>query len=244
MCIFCTQIVMLFKFVMEKFINLKREIWNRSHVTSCLLLCVYYKLLFNIWFLKIWEWAGSWGALAGCVGVLEKRWEDVLIRHNRIPLCPRASIKNALAASTGLSGPAGPTVGTSRAAEWSKNIAPLQVESVEFAEFWEKRLFYKPLPSVSAATLPHLHHQILNISNLSLFLSCCILLSVTLRFLTGSRQPAEMMKDCLQFLIEPAKKLKFRLKVRCVIHSFISSKGLSVKFIKIRAFFKWQARVQ
>lgn len=30
-------------------------------------------------------------------------------------------------------------------------------------------------------------------------------------------KPAKMMKECLQFLIEPAKKLKLRLKVQFVL---------------------------
>lgn len=181
------------------------------------------------------------------MGVLEKRREDVLIQHNRIPLCPWASIKSALAASASLSGPEGLSRNELNGAEPQSDQKILRCCRLSLCCLlsFENKAFYKPLPSVSAVTLLHLHHQILNISNLSLFLSCCILRSVSLRFRIGSRQPASMMKDCLQFLIEPAKKLKFRLKVQCVIRSFIHCiKGFisnSVKFINIRA--KWQTLV-
>lgn len=181
------------------------------------------------------------------MGVLEKRWEDVLIRHNHIPLCPWASIKSALAASAGLSGPAGPTVGTSRTEQSRRVIKKYCVVAgwvcVEFAEFWVLLAFYKPLPSVSAATLPHLHHQILNISNPSLFLS----LYSTLRYFQVSNRVTSACRydERLPSVPHWASKEAQVSSQGTVCHSFISLKGLSVKFIKIRAFFfQWQARVQ
>lgn len=139
------------KFEIEAISLVVSDIWA--------MLCVYSNLLFNISFLKIWEWAGSWGALAGCVGVL--------IRHNRIPLCPRASIKSALAASAGLSGPAGHTVGTSWTDQSRRVIKKYCVVAswvcVEFAEFWEKGFLQTPpiclscyTPSFTSSDLKHL----------------------------------------------------------------------------------------
>lgn len=185
-------------------------------------------LTFWHWFLTIWE---TWGVLAGCVGVLEKRREDVLIRHNHIPLCPWASIKSALAASAGLSGPAGLSRNELNGAEPQSDQKILRCCRLSLCWVLRIRLFTNP------SHLSQLLHSFIYIirsetSQISLFLFCCFLHSISLRFWIGSRQPANMMKDCLQFLIEPAKKLKFRLKVQCVIcsfiHSFTASKGLSV----------------